>query len=60
MKPVLRVAVVVAAVWATVPLLMRADAPTQSGAAETQLRLAALLAAEGKSGWLATPQTFAQ
>jgi predicted aspartyl protease/Flp pilus assembly protein TadD len=49
MKPALRVAVVVAAVWATVPLLMRADAPTQSGAAETQLRLAALLAAEGKA-----------
>ena len=48
MKPALRVAVVVATVWAAVPLLMRADAPTQSGAAETQLRLAALLSAEGR------------
>ncbi len=48
MKAALRVACAVATVWAAVPLLTRADAPTQSSAVETQLRLAALLAVEGR------------
>jgi aspartyl protease family protein len=48
MKRILRVAVAVATVWMAIPILMRAEAPMQSGAAETQLRLGALLAAEGR------------
>jgi predicted aspartyl protease len=48
MKRILRVAVVVATVWVAIPILMGAEAPLQSGAAETQLRLGALLAAEGR------------
>jgi len=48
MKPALRVAVVITTMWMAVPLLMRADAPFESGAAETQLRLGNLLAAQGR------------
>ncbi len=48
MRAALRVACTVATVWAAVPLLTRADAPTQSSAVETQLRLGALLMAEGR------------